>query len=210
MTGPRAPTGDAPVARFGAVVLAAGRSTRFGGAKLLALLYGRPLLQFSLDAVAAHGTVATIVVLGHEADVAERIIGWHAERRVRNPHPEAGLASSLRIGIGEAAAVQPLVDGVFVVLADQPRITPTVLAILAAAGAEELGRAGRPIVVPVYDEDTGPNPALLLRAAWPMVDELEGDRGMGPIIAAHPELVRHVRVAGSNPDVDTPEDLRRL
>ena len=42
------------------------------------------------------------------------------------------------------------------------------------------------------------------------VATLTGDRGMGPVIAAHPELVLRVPIAGANPDVDTPEDLRRL
>jgi CTP:molybdopterin cytidylyltransferase MocA len=67
-------------------------------------------------------------------------------------------------------------------------------------------------VVPRYSgEPAGvANPALLLRAAWPLVERLEGDRGMGPVIAANPALVLPVPIEGSNPDVDTPDDLRRL
>ena len=38
------------------------------------------------------------------------------------------------------------------------------------------------------------NPALVLRRGWPLADGLTGDRGFGPLIAAHPELV--VEVAG--------------
>jgi SAM-dependent methyltransferase len=41
------------------------------------------------------------------------------------------------------------------------------------------------------------------------VAEATGDRGLGPILAAHPDLVVEVPVAGTNPDVDTPEDLVR-
>ena len=33
---------------------------------------------------------------------------------------------------------------------------------------------------------------------------------MGPVIAAHPELVLAVPIEGANPDVDTPDDLRGL
>ena len=39
---------------------------------------------------------------------------------------------------------------------------------------------------------------------------LEGDRGLGPLLAAHPELVHEVAVDGPIPDVDTPADLAAL
>jgi SAM-dependent methyltransferase len=48
---------------------------------------------------------------------------------------------------------------------------------------------------------------LLRRAAFPLVEESSADRGLGPVIADHPELVEEVAVDGTNPDVDTPEDL---
>ncbi len=48
------------------------------------------------------------------------------------------------------------------------------------------------------------NPALVLAGAWRLADELEGDRGFGPLIRAHPELVVEVPLSGDNPDVDTP------
>ena len=50
------------------------------------------------------------------------------------------------------------------------------------------------------------------RAAFGLVAEATGDRGLGPVIAAHPELVREVTVdvAGGNPDIDTRADLVAL
>ena len=68
--------------------------------------------------------------------------------------------------------------------------------------------AGRPIVVPVYPGDGGRNPVLVGREAFGLVAEATGDRGLGPVIAAHPELVREVLVdAAGNPDIDTRADL---
>jgi CTP:molybdopterin cytidylyltransferase MocA len=64
--------------------------------------------------------------------------------------------------------------------------------------------------VPRYPADASPNPILARRSIWRLADELAGDRGFGPVLAAHPELVRHVAVDGDNPDVDTPADLDRL
>jgi CTP:molybdopterin cytidylyltransferase MocA len=49
-----------------------------------------------------------------------------------------------------------------------------------------------------------------MRAGWPLVDEVSGDRGLGPLLALAPERVRGVAVPGSNPDIDTPDDLVRL
>lgn len=186
-----------------ALVLAAGAGSRFGGVKVLAPLANRPLLQHVLDAVAALGLNDVVVVLGDAADEIEAQISWRAERRVRNPHPERGLSSSLQVGL---AALGSDAEGALVLLGDQPLVRPDVVARLLAARPE----AGRPIVVPRYSGGGGANPALLLRAAWPLADGLTGDRGMGPIIAAHPDLVHEVPVVGENPDVDTREDLEAL
>jgi len=196
--------------RLGVVVLAAGAGRRFGGGKLLALLDDRPLVQHALDAAADWGPDALIAVLGHDADIAEQIMDWGETRRVRNPDPDRGLASSLQLGVAAAAAWDPPLDGVFVALGDQPRVRPATFRVLARAADRDAG--AHPIVVPRYTGEVAgvANPALLLRAAWPLVEALTGDRGMGPVIVAHPELVLAVPIEGANPDVDTPEDLRRL
>jgi molybdenum cofactor cytidylyltransferase len=196
--------------RLGVVILAAGAGRRFGGGKLLALLDDRPLVQHVVDAVCDWGPAAVVAVLGHEADIAERIVDWGPAVLVRNPDPDRGLASSLVLAIGTAATIDPPLDGAFIALGDQPRVrTATFIALARAAAAD--GQA-HPIVVPRYvAEPAGvANPALLLRPAWPLVAGLTGDRGMGPVIAANPELVLRVPVPGANPDVDTPDDLRRL
>ncbi|MGC8634434.1 MAG: NTP transferase domain-containing protein [Candidatus Limnocylindrales bacterium] len=189
--------------RIGAVVLAAGASERFGGVKALARLRGRPLLQRVLDAVTASGLDPAVVVLGRAADQIEAGIAWRGERIVRNPDPEAGLSSSLRAGM---AALGDEVDAALVLLADQPLVRTDVIGALVAA----LEAGGRPVIVPRYAAGGGPNPVLLARPAWPLVAEASADRGLGPVLQAHPGLVRTVPVQGSNPDVDTRADLLAL
>jgi CTP:molybdopterin cytidylyltransferase MocA len=66
------------------------------------------------------------------------------------------------------------------------------------------------VVVPRYAEGGGSNPLLLRREAFDLVDEATGDRGLGPLLEARPELVLEVPVPGRNPDVDTPADLDAL
>jgi molybdenum cofactor cytidylyltransferase len=189
--------------RVGAVVLAAGLSSRFGATKVLAPLGGRPVLQHVLDAVAASGVGETVVVLGTRADEVEGAIRWRGERRVRNPEPAAGLSSSLRVGIG---ALSPGVDAALIVLGDQPLVRAATIASLLPA----LESGDRAAAVPSYDAGGGPNPVLLGRAAWPLAFETTGDRGLGPLLRDHPDIVREVPVAGTNPDVDTPGDLAAL
>lgn len=191
--------------RVAAVVLAAGAASRFGSPKALARLDGRPILEHVLDAVREAGIEEVVVVLGHAADEIEDGIDWLDERRVRNPDPRH-LSSSLQVGIAAVAAIDPPVRAAVIVLGDQPRTRPEVIRALVAAA-----RSGdRPVVVPRYAEGGGANPVVLMADAFELVDEASGDSGLGPVLASDPDLVIEVAVPGSNPDIDTPDDLARL
>jgi molybdenum cofactor cytidylyltransferase len=191
--------------KVAAIVLAAGASSRFGSNKLLAPLRGRPVLQHVLDAVAGAGLDDTVVVLGDEHAAIEAGITWRGERRTVNDRPRDGLSSSLRVGL-DAAAEDPATEAVLVVLGDQPAIRSAVIrAVVAGAG-----NSPAPFIRARYTDDDAPNPVLVRRAAWASTAGLVGDRGLGPLLAARPELVLAVDVEGANPDVDTPADLSAL
>ncbi|HYN69359.1 MAG TPA: NTP transferase domain-containing protein [Candidatus Eisenbacteria bacterium] len=192
--------------RVAGLILAAGSASRFGAPKALARFDGRPLLEHSLVAARAAGLEPIVVVLGAAADSIEAEVAWAGERRLRNPSPGRGLASSLAIGIDAVAGVDPPVDVVVVLLGDQPRTDPVVIRSLVSR--YEDGRAvGAAFVVPRYAAGSGANPVLVARSAFGLAREARGDRGLGPLIEAHPELVLVVPVDGDNPDVDTPADL---
>ncbi len=182
------------------LVLAAGAGSRFGGGKLLASIGGRPILQRVLDALAAAGVDEVVVVLGVDAAAVEAAIAWRGERRVINPEPARGLASSLQAGF---EAIGSTSDPVLVALGDQPLISVEVIRSLLEAPA----MPGHPVVVPAYADEHGRNPVLLRPAAFSLVAEVAGDRGLGPLLAAHPELIDEIPVPGANPDVDTRADL---
>jgi molybdenum cofactor cytidylyltransferase len=188
-----------------AVVLAAGAASRFGSPKALARLDGRPILEHVLDAVRDAGIREVVVVLGHAADEIEEGITWLDERLLRNPDPRF-LSSSLQLGVAAAAALEPPPSAVVIVLGDQPRTRSDVIRALVSAARS----SDRPVVVPRYAEGGGANPTLLKADAFELVDEATGDRGLGPVLAADPDLVLEVPVPGSNPDIDTPGDLERL
>jgi molybdenum cofactor cytidylyltransferase len=187
------------------LILAAGHSTRFGSPKVLAPLDGRPLLELVLETARGAGLAPIVVVEGDAAAAMEAGVRWGDAQRVRNPDPGRGLSSSLRIGLEAVVALQPPVDGLVLLLGDQPLTRQDVIEALLRVAADE--RETRPIVSPRYQEGGGPHPVLIRRSAFDLVGEATGDRGLGPILARHPELVRELPVPGVNPDVDTPADL---
>jgi len=194
---------DAAVAeRTVAIVLAAGAGSRFGGGKLLAPIRGKPILQHVLDRIAEAGVGEAIAVLGRDAKTIEHAIAWRSETRVRNPDPERGLASSLQVGI---EALDPAADAALILLGDQPLVAADTIRVLLKTPAN----AERPFVVPVYADDRGRNPVLMRRAGFDLAADVTGDRGLGPLLAAHPELVLEVPLRGENPDIDTVRDLAR-
>jgi molybdenum cofactor cytidylyltransferase len=185
------------------LVLAAGAATRFGSDKLAASLDGRPLLTHVLDALRAVPLEEIVVVTRRDRSIpaADDL------RVVVNAASEDGLSSSLRIGLAAIAEhPAPPAEAVLIALGDQPRIDPAVIRQLLAVART----SDRPVIVPAYDRAGSANPVLLLRAAFALADAASGDRGLGHVLRAHPELVQVVPVGGANPDVDTPADLARL
>lgn len=186
-----------------AIVLAAGRGTRFGGAKMLAELDGRPILQHVLDAAAGAGLKPVVVVLAADAKAVHAAMSWRDEFVTPNDELERGISYSLQIGIW--ALLESHVARTLVLLGDQPRLSAHQLRPILASPLD----AKRPIVVPRYDGIPG-NPVLLERAAWPLAHQLTGDQGMSQLFASRPDLTRYVDIEGDNPDVDTPADLAAL
>jgi molybdenum cofactor cytidylyltransferase len=177
-----------------------------------ARLDGRPLVGHVLAAARVAGLGRLVLVLGGDATavradlVAADPDALDGVLVAVNPAAERGLATSLRLGLA-AAAADPRPDGVLILLGDQPRIRPAVVTALLGAAAPKDALA----VVADHEGDRVPNPVLLLLPqGLTLVDELDGDRGLGLLLAARPERVLRVPVAGANPDVDTPAHLAAL
>ena len=192
-----------------AVVLAAGRARRFGAAKLLAPLRGRPLAAHAFDVVvrARSGRVVedAVVVVAPGDDGVAGIARRSGVRTIVNEAPDLGLSSSLRRGL---AALGAEAGAAIVLLADQPLVRPDVLAALVAGWRAGLGILIRPRYEAAPDEPG--HPVLLDRSVWPLAGELEGDRGLGDLFPPGRAGVALIDVAGRNPDVDTPDDLITL
>jgi molybdenum cofactor cytidylyltransferase len=201
----RARPDDRPM-KVGAVVLAAGAATRFGGGKLLAELDGKPIVRHVIDAAVAAALEPIVIVVPPDGSMDTLDLG-PADVAV-NPTPQEGLSSSVRIGLRalDADDRDPL-DAAVILPGDQPRVRAGVVRALVDAATE---RADARFVIPRYAADGSPNPVLARREIWRLADELAGDHGFGPVLRNHPELVIRVPVDGANPDIDTRADLARL
>ena len=204
-TPPTQPTQSAPL-QIGAVLLAAGAGSRLGGRpKSLLELDGTPLIRRTCIALSDAGIHPCVVVLGHHADAIERAVQDLPVKRMRNPTPDDGPASSLRIGL-QALTID--VDAVIVLLADQPLITATDIAELIEAFKS---RGDRQMVVPRVNGEPG-NPIILdaaLRHEWLAGDvSATGQRWRN----ANPTRVHWFDTSNDHYgiDIDTPEDIVRF
>ena len=196
-----------------AVVLAAGSGRRFGSNKLVATLRGRPLVLQTLEQLTSarrSGLLAGIVTVTAAGDQAvAHAIAQSGSVLIENPDPASGMGRSLQLGIRrlDDPPVEPMAEAAVIVLADQPMVRQDVLTALRDAWL-----SGADIVRPVYHGDPGTpgHPVLLDRSHWHLVDDVQGDRGLGPTLASHADWVTTVMVEGHNPDIDTPADLALL
>lgn len=133
------------------IVVAAGASTRmFGADKLSASLAGRPLLAWTLDAIAAAPTVARIVVVSSQDRLAEvSAAPWLPQEVVDVVAGGARRQESVHAGFIALERVAPADDRV-VLVHDGAR--PLVSAALVDRVAEAAGRHGAAIpILPVAE-----------------------------------------------------------
>ena len=175
-----------PALRVGGLVLAAGAGSRMGNRpKCLLQLNGMSLLERQLQALSLAGVRPVGVVLGHHAEriLQEGVLTRWAAQQVRNPRPDDGHVSSLRIGLKASPAG---LDVVVVALADQPLIDAQAVQALLAAFAQR--PAGTQMLQPSVQGLPG-NPVVFSGAV--MAQILAGNEHMGARQwqQAHPEAV---------------------
>lgn len=183
--------------RLAAVVLAAGKATRFGSDKLSALLQGKPLLYHAIRAARAAPVERVEVVTRDGLNIGDWP-GTPPVERVALASEE--LSASLKAGIAGAGGV----DGVFVFLGDMPRVPHGLAKKLAAALGDNFA------AVPRHEGRIG-HPVLLSARSFDAIAGLTGDAGAGKLLKERADLAH---VDCDDPDilldVDRPEDLEGI
>lgn len=177
------------------LLLAAGRSTRFGSDKLCEDFLGRPLACHIVTALEGVPFLDRIAIISDtEFDFAA-----DGYRVIVNDDPDTRLSQSVKLGV--KAARDCGAEAVLIALADMPRVTAThIFRLLDAADAEDA------VVASSNGEHPTP-PVIFAAGQFDYLLTLDGDdgaidlvRGGRHVIATADELV----------DIDTPEELARL
>ncbi len=194
--------------RIAALVTAAGRSSRMGGAHKALLPWGdAPLVAHQVHTLAASlppGAPLVVVVGARGEEVARAVPP--AARVVSNARWCAGRSTSLAAGF-RALAPSPAAapDAVLVVAVDQPLHAVTVEALLAAFAPDR-----HALAVPTFQGRRG-HPVLLSSRLWPELLAVEDEpQGLRTIVRRHAGARLEVPV--DRPvrwDLNTPEDYAR-
>ena len=188
----------------GAVVLAAGSSSRMGGAQKLVLEFdGRPMVRHAIEA-ASNGGCHQVVVVYAAQEVAGAVDG--AAELVFNPDAAAGMSTSLRRGL---AALRPDMEAALIVLGDQPLVGSRSVAALLRSWRREGSRPAVAMSASTPQVRWTP-PVVLARELWSELENLHGDSGARQLLDGHPELLDVVPAQGRPDDIDTPDDYAKI
>ena len=188
-------------AKWCALVLAAGRSSRMGPQhKLLEDLHGKPVIRHVIDHVKHAAFSSVLMVTGYRHQEVCLAAGEVAH--VHNPDYQKGLSSSLQCGLEQVPADHA---GVFVILGDMPFIMPQHFDdMMEAMDANPDAQA----LVPVVGGEWA-HPVVIRRSLFPDLMRLEGDKGARALLKARSNTVLLWPSSDQTLllDLDTPEAL---
>ncbi|MBS0581505.1 MAG: nucleotidyltransferase family protein [Proteobacteria bacterium] len=185
----------------GAVVLAAGASTRLGRPKQLVVHRGETLVRRAAGLALATRPRDAAIVLGFAAESVFPQVADLPLRRIDCADWQRGLGASLRAGVDALSAD---CAGVLVVLCDQPALDAAHLLALCDAWrrAPDRGVASR------YANRIGV-PALLPRSWFDALDATS-DRGMRDLLVQQHDRIDAIANEALAVDIDVPGDLGHL
>jgi molybdenum cofactor cytidylyltransferase len=194
----------APTSKVGAILLAAGTSSRLGEPKQLLEFRGRPLVRHVAEQALASRLAGLTVVVGNRAGEVRAALHGLNVHVVENSLFQQGQSTSLRAGLvafprGLAAAL--------ILLVDQPFVDSALIDRLVGLYEE----SGALIVAPQYAGRRG-NPVLFDHALMPELLTVVGDTGAREIIQRHRDRLVSLELPDDRAflDIDTWDDYRRI
>ena len=190
------------------VILAAGRSARFGTPKQLLKLNNRPMVELVLDNALKSRLQRIVLVLGCQHQSILKLLGkkvHHPRLKIVVNHSfREGLSSSLHCGLN---AVRRKSEAVMFLLADQPLADAGMINLLL----ENFQASDKGICVPVYQGKRG-NPTIFRKSYYDKLMMIKGDRGGRRLIKVHIEDVLEVQVYTPTCfwDIDTRGDVEKI
>ena len=191
--------------KIGAVILAAGDSSRFGRPKQLVQFRGKSLVRRVVDAAKDANCSAIVVVLGSKREQIERELKETDAIVAENKGWRRGIGSSIRVGVESAVNQAPDIEAIVLLTCDQPFLkTDTIERLIATR--EKTGKA---IVASSYSETLGV-PALFDRSCFQELLALDDETGAKAIILSNRERVAELLFPEGKIDIDTAADYKKL
>jgi len=171
--------------------------------KCLMSLQGVPLIKRHMIALSGAGVDEVVVVTGYYQANVEPVVESFPVTMVRNPAPEQGQQSSVRLGL---EALTNRLDLVLIMLADQPLLTADDLAELISTFKKR--SPGTSIVYPEVNEQRG-NPVIFSGELITQLLAADKKIGCRQFIDDNPALVHKLITENDHfvLDIDTPEDV---
>jgi molybdenum cofactor cytidylyltransferase len=191
--------------KTGVIILAAGESSRLGSPKQLLAYAGATLLQNSIEVAHAADAASLVVVLGANADLIKSEISNTTANVVVNPQWNEGMASTIRFGLQTLVKLNPEVESVILMVADQPFVTADLLNELMELNKKEQ----RSIVASKYGTTFG-TPVLFTERYFPELMKLKGDVGAKSLVRNYMNEAAFVSFPEGEIDIDTVEDYQKL
>ena len=189
---------------IGAVVLAAGMSTRMGQQKLIMPWGSTTVIGKVIDTLITAAVNPIFVVVGGNREDIGRLLTELPVTIVFNPNFANGeMLESLQTGLME---LPDYVQASLMVLGDQPQILEsTVRKIIAQYRKDESG-----LIIPSYQHRRG-HPWLISRNWWVEILNLKPPLTLRHFLHQHSDEIEYLIVNSSTvlEDLDTPDDYRK-
>lgn len=186
---------------IGAVVLAAGSSSRFGKPKQLLEFQGEMLVQRIVRSAQESGCSPVVVVTGEaHKPVTAAVTDFHS-LVIRNENWARGIGSSIRVGVEQLTAYD--LKAMVLLACDQPAVDRHLISALI----QEHERSGLPIVASYYANSPG-IPSLFHRSLFDELLRLPDERGAKMLIQENRTRVARLDFPSGIFDLDTPGDFQ--
>jgi molybdenum cofactor cytidylyltransferase len=187
-----------------AIILAAGRGTRFGDElKLLAQIGGKALVRHAAEAAVGSLVDPVIVVTGYRSSEVEAALHGLPVQILYNALFAQGLSTSLQTGF---SALPPTTRAAVILLGDMPFVKADLIDALVAEWRER----GEPAaLVPTLHGRRG-NPVVLSRDLQAMIEDLSGDVGAGSVLRGRSDVLEWpTEDPAITQDIDTREEFAK-
>jgi molybdenum cofactor cytidylyltransferase len=189
----------------GAVILAAGGSSRFGQPKQLLQFRGKTLVRTIINAACEAGCSPVVVVIGSNGEKVHPELANANVMEVRNANWQRGIGSSIRSGVQALISHAPDVEAILLLVCDQPAVSAPFIELLISTREA----TKKDIVASSYADTVGV-PAVFNRFLFKELLALGDESGAKSIILQNPERVAQFAFPEGAIDIDTWEDWEKF